>query len=164
MKRQSLYFILILSLFCLDQLTKSIVASSIRINSSVRVIPGFFNITHIQNKGAIFGFFSQAENPAVHILLAIASVAAFGFVIYYFLNTPLSEKLLKFSLTLILTGALGNLSDRIIRGYVIDFLDFYIKGSHWPNFNLADSCITVGAIFLCYIFFFKGSKKCCQSS
>ncbi len=164
MKRQSLYFILILSLFCLDQLTKNIIASSIRLNSYVRIIPGFFNITHIQNKGAIFGFFSQAENPAVHILLPIASVAAFGFVIYYFLNTPLSEKLLKFSLTLILAGALGNLSDRIIRGYVIDFLDFYIKGSHWPNFNLADSCITIGAIILCYIFFFKGSKKCCQSS
>lgn len=87
-----------------------------------------------------------------------------GLVIYYFFKTPSSERLLKVSLSLILAGALGNLIDRVFRGYVIDFLDLYVKGWHWPSFNLADSCISIGALLLIYIFFFKKGPKCTPSS
>ncbi len=69
---------------------------------------------------------------------------------------------MKISLSLILAGALGNLIDRVFRGYVIDFVDCYIKKWHWPFFNVADSCITIGALFLIYIFLFKKGTKCSQ--
>jgi signal peptidase II len=71
---------------------------------------------------------------------------------------------MKISLSVILAGALGNLIDRVFRGYVIDFLDFHIKTRHWPSFNVADACITVGAFLLIFILVFKRGKECIPSS
>ena len=112
----------------------------------------------LTNPGSIIsrqGEFSHLDSFWVFALLTIASLAAFILVAYYFIKTPSSEKFLKFSLSLILAGALGNLTDRIFRGSVIDFLDFYAKDWHWPVYNVADSCVSVGAVLLIYIFFFK---------
>jgi signal peptidase II len=120
-------------------------------------------LVHIRNKGAIFGFFSQSGNIWVFVLLTLASLAALGLVIYYFFKTPPNEKILKISLSLILAGAVGNLIDRVFRGSVIDFLDFSVKGWHWPSFNLADSCISIGALLLVFVFLFKRSSKCSPS-
>jgi len=153
MKRKLFYFLFILFWILIDQATKLIVARSVNLYESVRIIPGFFNITVIHNKGAIFGFFSQTGNQLVYVLLTLASFAALGLVVYYFFKTPPTEKLMKISLSLVLAGALGNLIDRIFRGYVIDFLDFYVKRWHWPFFNVADSCITIGACLLILVFF-----------
>lgn len=155
--------IVILFLLVLDQVSKWIVFQNIILYGSVDIIPGFFKIIHIHNKGAIFGFFSQANSPAVLFLLKIFSLIALGFVIYYFLKTPVSDAFMNFSLTLILAGALGNQLDRFSRGFVIDFLDFSFWGWHWPTFNVADMCISVGAVFLAYIFFFKRGPKCTPS-
>ncbi|TET22546.1 MAG: signal peptidase II [Candidatus Aminicenantes bacterium] len=163
MNRRSFYFLFILFFLIVDQLTKFIISRSIGLNNSLSVIPGFFDLVHVRNKGAIFGIFSQSGSQVVHILLMLASLVALALVIYYFFKTAISEKLLKISLSLILAGALGNLIDRIFRGYVIDFLDFSIKGWHWPSFNVADSCISVGALLLIFILFFKRSPKCSQS-
>lgn len=163
MNRRSFYFLFILFFLIVDQLTKFIISRSIGLNNSLSVIPGFFDLVHVRNKGAIFGIFSQSRSQLVHILLMLASLVALALVIYYFFKTAISEKLLKISLSLILAGALGNLIDRIFRGYVIDFLDFSIKGWHWPSFNVADSCISVGALLLIFILFFKRSPKCSQS-
>lgn len=153
MKRGLFYFFFILFWVLADQLTKAVVARQIALYNSINVIPGFFNLTHIRNKGAIFGFFSRTESFFVFLLLTLASLVALSLVIYYFFKTPVKEKVMKISLSLILAGAFGNLIDRIIRGYVIDFLDFYYRKWHWPFFNVADSCITVGAILLLIIFF-----------
>ncbi|TET65229.1 MAG: signal peptidase II [Candidatus Aminicenantes bacterium] len=163
MNRRSFYFLFILFFLIVDQLTKLIISRSIGLNNSLSVIPGFFDLVHVRNKGAIFGIFSRSGSQLVHILLMLASLVALALVIYYFFKTAISEKLLKISLSLILAGALGNLIDRIFRGYVIDFLDFSIKGWHWPSFNVADSCISVGALLLIFILFFKRSPKCSQS-
>ena len=163
MNRKSFYFLFILFFLIVDQLTKFIISRSIGLNNSLSVIPGFFDLVHVRNKGAIFGIFSRSGSQLVHILLMLASLVALALVIYYFFKTAISEKLLKISLSLILAGALGNLIDRIFRGYVIDFLDFSIKGWHWPSFNVADSCISVGALLLIFILFFKRSPKCFQS-
>jgi signal peptidase II len=76
------------------------------------------------------------------------SLTALGLVIYYFVKVPTSERLLKFTLALVMAGALGNLFDRVTKGYVVDFLDFYIGSYHWPAFNIADSAIFVGAALL----------------
>jgi signal peptidase II len=164
MKDNSLYFMIILFLLFVDQLTKTIVSTSFDLFESKVVIPGFFNLTYIKNRGAIFGFFSTNQSFWVYALLTMASLAALGLVVYYFYKTPSSERFLKISLSLIMAGALGNLTDRLLRGSVVDFLDFYVKRWHWPFFNVADSCITVGAILLLYIFFFKKGDRCFPSS
>jgi signal peptidase II len=142
-------------MFILDQLTKVIIARNIPLYSNIRIIPGFFNLTHIRNRGAIFGFFSQSGSQAIHLFLLAASLVALVLIIYYFLKVLPDKKMIKISLSLILAGALGNLFDRCIQGYVVDFLDFYVKNWHWPVFNVADSCISIGAILLVIIFFFK---------
>lgn len=160
MNRRIFYFLFILSLLAADQLTKAIVAQKIIFGSSKSIIPGFFNLTHIRNRGAIFGFFSQSGSQLLYVMLTLASLAALAFVIFYFLKTPTSERLMKISLSLILAGALGNLIDRIFRGYVIDFLDFYVKKWHWPSFNVSDASITIGAFFIIFIFFFRKGLKC----
>ena len=164
MIRKGQYFLVVVVLMGLDQLTKMLIYRSITVHGSREVIPGFFNLTHVRNRGAIFGFFSHSDSRILYIFLTLVSVAALGLVIYYFFKTPVSERLMKISLSMILAGALGNLIDRLFRGYVIDFLDFYVKGWHWPSFNVADSCITVGASLLIFILIFKRGQECTPSS
>jgi signal peptidase II len=151
-------------LLIVDQVTKALIATNILLNSSKQVIPGFFQLVHIRNRGAIFGFFSQSGNRFVFLLLTLASLAALGLVVYYFFKASPEEKWLKISLSLILAGALGNFVDRVFKGYVIDFLDVSVKGWHWPSFNVADSCISIGAVLLIYIFLFKRCPTCSPSS
>ncbi|MCP2605194.1 signal peptidase II, partial [Candidatus Aminicenantes bacterium AH-873-B07] len=98
------------------------------------------------------------QNPYIFLLLTILSFGALIFIIYYFLKIPITEKYLKLSFSLILGGAFGNLTDRLLQGYVIDFLDFYIKKYHWPAFNVADASITIGAIVLIFILIFRRTK------
>jgi signal peptidase II len=153
MKKNGPYFLLALVLVVVDQVTKAIVAGHVTLYQSIPVIRGFFNITRIHNKGAIFGTFSQTGNSLVFVLLTAASLAALGFVVYYFFKTPATDTLMKIALALIMAGALGNQFDRLVRGHVIDFLDFYIGQAHWPFFNAADSCITVGAFLMLVVLF-----------
>jgi len=163
MKKNGPYFLLAFVLVAVDQVTKAIVAGRVTLYQSIPVIPGFFNITRIHNKGAIFGTFSQAGNSLVFVLLTAASLAALGFVVYYFFKTPATDTLMKIALTLIMAGALGNQFDRLVRGHVIDFLDFYVGQAHWPFFNAADSCITVGA-GLMLVVLFRRKPECIPSS
>lgn len=164
MKRRSTYLVFITVLLIVDQITKTAIFRSINPFDVRSVIPDFFNLVHVRNKGAIFGFFSNADSSFIFVLLTVFSLAALGLVVYYFIKTPVSEKLMNVSLSLILAGALGNQIDRIMRGYVIDFLDFKFWGWHWPSFNVADSCISTGAVLLIFIFFFKRGPECTPSS
>jgi signal peptidase II len=164
MKRNRFYYLLVIMIVGIDQATKALVVRSIPHLNSNSIVPGFFNITHIRNRGAIFGFFSQSDSLVLYIILTLVSLVALGFVIFYFFKTPTSDRFMKISLSLILAGALGNLVDRVIRGYVVDFLDFYVKSWHWPSFNVADSSITVGAFVLIFILLFKRRPKCSPSS
>ncbi len=163
LKRNAPYFLLALALVVVDQVTKGIVARTVALYRSVPIIPGFFNITRIHNKGAIFGTFDQTNNTLVFVLLTAASIAALALVVYYFLKTPAADKLMKISLALIMAGALGNQFDRLVRGHVVDFLDFYIGKAHWPFFNVADSCISVGACLMLVILF-RRKPSCSPSS
>ena len=164
MKPRSIYLVFIAGLLAVDQITKTAISRSINLYGVRTVIPDFFDLVHVRNKGAIFGFFSNADSSFMFVLLTLFSLAALGLVVYYFIKTPVSEKLMNVSLSLILAGALGNQVDRIMRGYVIDFLDFSFWGWHWPSFNVADSCISTGAVLLIFIFFFKRGPKCTPSS
>ncbi len=160
MKKTFPYFILTGVLLIADQVSKCLVSQKVMLYSTVSVIPGFFNITHIHNRGAIFGAFGRASSPLVYVILTLTSLTVLALVGYYFIKTPPSERGLKISLSFILAGALGNLIDRIFRGYVIDWLDFYVRRWHWPFFNLADSCITIGAALL--VFFLLTRKTACS--
>jgi len=163
MNKNGPYLLLMLGLVALDQATKNLIARTVDLYESVPVVPGFFNITRIHNRGAIFGTFSQTNNRYVFLLLTAASIAALAMVVYYFIKTPASDKLMKISLTLIMAGALGNQFDRLVRGHVIDFLDFYVGKAHWPFFNAADSCITIGALLMLVILF-RRKPACTPSS
>ena len=94
MKQKAFYLILVAVLVALDQITKSIIARSIGLFNSVEVIPGFFDLVHIRNRGAIFGFFSRSGSSLVFILLTTASLAALALVVYYFVKTPVQDKLM----------------------------------------------------------------------
>ena len=164
MMRTKFYYLLIIIIVAFDQLTKFFIANNISQYESVTVIPGFFKLVHVRNDGAIFGFFSHSGKPWVFVVLTVASLIALILVIYYFHIVPAKDKIFKLALALILAGALGNLIDRFLRGYVVDFLHFYVKRWQWPSFNVADSCITIGAVLLLYIFFLRKKETCIQSS
>ncbi len=163
MKKNGLYVLIAGLLVVADQMSKAVVARSVDLYESIPVIRGFFNITRIHNKGAIFGTFSQTNNNLVFALLTAASIAALAFVIYFFVKTPSSDALMKVALTLIMAGAFGNQFDRLVRGHVIDFLDFYVGTAHWPFFNVADSCISIGA-GLMLVTLFRRKPACSPSS
>ena len=132
----------------LDQLTKYIVVHQIPFHGEIPVIPGFFNLVYIRNKGAAFGFLSGSEHGFAPTLFLILTVVATGFVVYLLYRNINENWSITISISLILGGALGNLIDRVRSGSVVDFLDVYVKTTHWPSFNLADSFITVGGILL----------------
>ena len=160
-------FIIILFLLLADQLAKLLAARNLLLNQSVPLIKGIFHLTLIHNRGAAFGILKN--HTPLFIFISILAVILISFAIqnnksrkysfygmgkYKALSQPLqiaeSHRRRRFScnisLALMLSGALGNLVDRLRLGYVIDFLDFRI----WPVFNLADSAITIGAILLGY--------------
>jgi signal peptidase II len=148
MRKNLPYLLFVAALLCLDQATKWLVVREIPLFGSRQLIPGFFSLTHIRNKGAIFGFFSHSGSQGVFIALLAASITALVLVVYYFVKTPAGERGMKLALSLILAGALGNQVDRLAHGYVVDFLDVYVGTRHWPFFNVADSCISIGAVLL----------------
>jgi len=145
MNRKGLLLGLIALLVALDQLTKAAVAKGLALYETRRVIPGVFNIIHSRNDGAIFGVLSHAGNPSLRWVLAAASFVALALVVTYFVKTPARDGLMLTALSLILAGAIGNNLDRMVRGSVVDFLDLYLGRWHWPVFNVADSCISIGA-------------------
>lgn len=150
MRKNTLLFLLIVGVIVfLDRITKLYIISVMTLHDSYPVIEGFFNITYIRNPGAAFGIFSTAP-PFFRFAFFIAvSVLAILLIFYYLRKSEKVNLLQGISLSLIMGGAFGNLSDRIFYGgEVIDFLDFYIGSHHWPAFNVADSALSVGAVIL----------------
>lgn len=130
----------------LDQITKIWVINAFRLYESIEVLP-FFNLTYVRNYGAAFSFLSDAGGWQRWFFTAIAIVVSV-LVIFWLKKAKPSQVLFPIALSLILGGALGNLYDRLAYGYVVDFLDFYYQSWHWPAFNVADSAIFLGAVFL----------------
>lgn len=137
---------LFIPILLLDQVAKWLAARYLPLNLPVPVIEGFFNLTYVRNKGAAFGILAGSSAWLRRPLLILFSVAAIAFIVRLLVYLPRSERLLATALTIILGGAVGNLIDRIVYGEVIDFLDFYWSVYHWPAFNVADACITVGVL------------------
>ncbi len=133
-----------------DQVTKHLVAGSLPLHSTVTVIPGFFDLTHVKNSGAAFGLFAGIDSPFRSLLLTGVALVVFFGVLLYALMSPASLTRLQSGLALILGGAVGNLIDRLRFESVTDFLRFYLGAHEWPSFNLADSAITVGVLVLAW--------------
>ena len=129
----------------LDQLTKLWIVGAFQYGDSL-ALTRFFNLVHARNSGAAFSFLAGAGGWQRFFFIGIALAASL--LIVHLLRKHALERGFCFALSLILGGALGNLVDRVRFGYVIDFLDFYYAGYHFPAFNVADSAITVGAALL----------------
>lgn len=131
-------------IFTLDQWTKWMVAHRLTLYESVVVIPGFFNLTYIHNRGVIFGLFSDVTNPFLQTLILVLSVLSFILIAIFFFFIHHESRWASIGFAFVLGGALGNTWDRVTQGYVIDFLDFYYGPYHWPSFNIADAAISIG--------------------
>ena len=145
------------ALLAIDQLTKFYIDRTMPLYRSIPVIDGLFNITYLRNKGAAFSFLAEASWRLPFFILA--SVIAVAAIMVAFRKLRDDQQLAAFSLTLILSGAIGNLIDRIRMGEVIDFLDVYWRSHHWPAFNVADSAICVGVALLALDLFLEEKRE-----
>ena len=132
----------------LDRLSKWIISTTIPLYGNIPVIPGFFKLTHVTNGGAAFGLFSDSPSELRIVFLIFFSLLALAVVLALLWRHTQGLNSTAFALSLILGGALGNLWDRVLSGHVVDFLEFYIGQYVWPDFNIADSAIVVGAAIL----------------
>ena len=130
----------------LDQATKYIATSAMELYESIEVLP-FFNLTLVHNFGAAFSFLSEAGGWQRWFFSTLAFVVSVV-IIAWLPRLRDAHFHLPLALSLVLGGTLGNLVDRMVLGYVVDFLDFHAGGRHWPAFNVADTAITLGAFFL----------------
>ena len=149
MKRDYFLFTLLaLIVVLLDQASKWFMVARLDPYQPHSVIPGFFNLVLVRNKGMAFGILGQSNSHLAVYLLMGATLAAILVIVVFFWRARRDQKWLTVGLALILGGAVGNLLDRIRLGFVTDFLDFSIKGYHWPAFNVADSAVTIGTLWL----------------
>ncbi len=137
-----------------DQASKLWVVSTLSPWSGQTLVEGFFNLVHVHNKGAVFGILNDPDATWPKYLFIATALLALCLIAYLIKTLEDGGPFLPVILGLILGGALGNLTDRIRLGYVIDFLDLYIGDNHWPAFNVADVAITLGAFGL-LIFLYK---------
>lgn len=147
-KDKKIYLFLMPLIAAADQASKLLVARSIPLYETREVIRGFFRLWHVRNSGAVWGFFSGHDGGLIPKIITALAIAALLVVAWFFLHTGKRNKLELISYTCILGGALGNIIDRLRLGYVVDFLDVFVKSWHWPTFNVADSCITIGVTLL----------------
>ncbi len=132
----------------LDQATKAVVVERFTAATTIPVIPGFFQLVLVENTGMAFGILDNSGSPLTFWILTLASAAVLGFVGYLLWTNQAQSAAGSYGLAVVLGGAAGNVADRLARGKVIDFLDFYVGSTHWPAFNVADSAIVVGAALL----------------
>lgn len=152
MKRLLVVALAVANLLCLDLVTKEIAAVTLKGSAALSVIDGFFNLAYVENRGCAWGMFQGHVWP-----LALFGLVALGFLLWK--RTEIFHP--KAAEPLLYAGILGNLFDRVFRGYVIDFVDLHWGSAyHFPCFNVADVCITLAAaLLLISSFFKKGAKK-----
>ena len=141
-------FVISSALIVIDQYTKFMVTLHIPLSYSINVVEGFFNLTHVRNSGVAFGIFSEQNSELKPYLLIFVSIIAIIAILVIFHQTERERRLAQGGLVLVFSGAIGNLIDRVLHKEVIDFIDIFFNNRHWPAFNVADACITIGVILL----------------
>lgn len=136
-------------LIALDQITKWIALTKLKPIETITVIQNFLDFTFVENRGAAFGILSGQRSFFIILTLIVSCV-----IVYIFYKTPINKEYnkMRVSLVLIFAGAIGNLIDRMIRGYVVDFFEF--KFISWPVFNMADIYVVIGTIYLIWLLIF----------
>ena len=139
-------FFIVCLIVLIDQISKILIHQGMDLYQSVTIIPNLLDFTYIRNEGIAFGI--NFEGSRIFFIV-------FPILITFYLISLLNDKEFQntpsqISLLLIIGGAIGNITDRIFRGYVVDFIDFHINNVHWYVFNLADSSVTIGLLFLLY--------------
>ena len=138
-----------LAVVVLDRISKLVIAKTIAMGSAITVIPHVFRLTHVLNTGAAFSIFADSASPmTVRIALIVFSVAAAVIVLVMLWRYGRTWSVTAVGFALVLGGAIGNLYDRAVMHYVVDFLEVHIFSYHWPDFNVADSAISIGAVLL----------------
>jgi signal peptidase II len=133
----------------LDQLTKWWISRTLGYADEIPVIDGFFHLTHVRNPGAAFGILATSPEPVRIFFFIGVALVAIALILSFFHKLAPGDRFSALSLGLILSGAIGNLIDRVRFGEVVDFLHFRLWGGYtWPDFNLADSFIVVGVMLL----------------
>ncbi len=139
MRRVSSTFVLAGIVAALDQLIKGLVARSLLPGQSIPLIPGFLSLSRVHNTGSAFGILEGRNLILIFVVIAVSA-----YLVWVVLRGHLPGILGQLGLGLILGGAIGNLADRVVRGYVIDYIDFRF----FPAFNLADSCVVIGTVLM----------------
>ncbi|MDQ5845676.1 MAG: signal peptidase II [Acidobacteriota bacterium] len=152
------YLLASFGVYMVDQVTKAWAVRELRPGGERTVIPRFFDVIYTENPGIAFGQLQEGGAFGRWIFVSL-SVAATVAVAYYFLRTPRNDDRILGACALLLAGILGNLTDRVRFGYVIDFIALHVNSYHWPTFNVADASITIGALLLAYDLVSEGRKK-----
>jgi signal peptidase II len=148
LKSKRPYLLFIAAIIALDQASKQLVAGHIPLGGAREVVRGFLRLWHVRNSGAVWGFFQGHDGGLVPKVITGLAIIALATVLFFFLRADRRSRLELASYSFILGGALGNIIDRLRLGYVVDFIDAHVRAWHWPTFNVADSCITVGVLLL----------------
>lgn len=148
---------LIILVLLVDQISKQVVIANMQLFDSIDLLP-FFNLTYVRNYGAAFSFLSDAGGWQRWFFTIIAVVISAVLTVWLARNSK-SQLKLNLALSLVLAGAIGNLIDRSVYGYVIDFLHLYYQNWHYPAFNIADSAICIGAALLIWDSFSSEEAK-----
>jgi len=142
------FLVLSLAILALDQWTKWLVESHVGLHDSKEIVPGVLYLSHVRNTGVAFGLFAAHGDSAFSWTLSGLSFAALVFVSWFFWRTPTHSRLLLGALAMVLGGAIGNLLDRVSTGAVTDFVGVYLGSYRWPDFNVADSAISIGIVLM----------------
>jgi signal peptidase II len=152
-KKNISLIIIFFSIILFDQLTKILVINNFQLYESMSIFP-LFNLTFVVNYGFAFGFLNNSSLNQIIVICVIFSIIAY----FLYLLFKTQDQFFRFSLILVLSGAVGNFIDRVIHGFVIDFIDIYLGSYHWPAFNIADSSITLGFILIMFNILFLNKK------
>src|SRR5919199_3102207 len=131
-----------------DQLSKAMIRANVPLHSSVTIVPGLVDFTHVRNTGAAFGILNTADFPFKTAVIAVIAAAALIGVGMYAASLAHHQLVARLGLALIIGGAAGNLLDRVVSGSVVDFVDVYWRTYHFWAFNVADSAITIGVALM----------------
>ncbi len=153
------HFLIAAIVLLMDRASKLLIQRNIMLHDAVVIVPGFFRLTNVQNKGAAFGLGADSPSQWTGAMLIVFSIAALVVVSALLWRNSHRMSSTGVGLALIMGGALGNLWDRVVDGQVVDFLDFYVSNYHWPAFNIADSAIVVGALLLVTEILFSKSQE-----
>lgn len=156
-KKNLVWLLLTLVVIVLDQITKQLIITNLQYGQPLELLP-ILNLTLVHNPGAAFSFLSSADGWQRWLFTGIAIIVSL-YILFWMLRTEKQDLAIRIGLALVLGGAIGNLLDRLIYGFVIDFIQVHYGPWYFPDFNLADSSITIGAGFIIWAILLASNKK-----